>query len=139
MLTWDFWFLSSEIIKMLDKQVSRGYLNGGKTVTKWRQKLEDQFPHLISDLQAVCFQKKPVPNDELILLVYESQYSHILQVDASHPASAFPLNVHTEADKDLCWIIKRLFTPHPLQQGLEFTGQHYTIVAKYFMIILDPP
>jgi len=32
-LTENFWLLSEEIIKMLDKQVSRDYLNYGETVT----------------------------------------------------------------------------------------------------------
>jgi len=37
-------------------------------------------------------------------------------------------------------VFKMLFTKYPQYQQLEFTGQHYTTVAEYFMMYyLDPP
>jgi len=71
--------------------------------------------------------------------MYEVQHSHILQVEASNPASAFPLVVDTKYD-GFSRLFKILFTNHPQYQRLEFTGQHYTTVAEYFMTkFLDPP
>jgi len=80
-------------------------------------------------------------NERLILLIYEARYSQILQVEVSNPDSVFPFKVDIdgiEGYKHLFWIIKRSFTPHPLQKGLELTEQHHTMVAEYFMKALYP-
>ena len=79
-----------------------------------------------------------ISDEELISLIYKVQHSHILQVEASDPASVFHLMDDTEYFEPFDRVIRILFTEHPQYQRLEFTGQHYTIVAEYFMGILDP-
>jgi len=137
-MTHGFWCLSEEIIEMLDKQVSRHYSNRGESVTNWRQGLLEQFTHLISDFQALCFQTVSISNGELILLIYEVQHSHIRQVEASNPTSVFALVFDTEYNESYGRVFKTLFTKHPQYHRLDFTGQHYTTVAEYFMEILYP-
>ena len=87
-----------------------------------------------------------ISNGHLISLIYEVQHSHVLQVEASGRTSVFPLVVVTEDTEDtedddiFDRVFKILFTKHPLYQRLEFTGQHYTIAAEYFMTsFLGPP
>ena len=80
-----------------------------------------------------------ISDRKLVSLIYEVQHSHILQVEASGCASVFPLMFVTEHDP-FERVFKILFTKHPQYQRLGFTGQHYTIVAEYFMMyFLDPP
>jgi len=76
-----------------------------------------------------------------ISLIYEVQHSHILQVEVSDLASVFPLFMF---DEDLNEAFKEtvtiLFTKYSQYHRLEFTGQHYTTVAQYFMgYFLEPP
>ena len=134
------WRLSEEIVEVLDKQVSRDHLTWGYSVTNWRQNLQEQFSHLISDLQAVCLGTELISDEEIISQIYEVQHSHILQLEASDPASAFPLLMDIEYEGPFERVFKMLFTKYPQYQRLEFTGQHYTTVAEYFMMYyLDPP
>jgi len=65
------------------------------------------------------------------------QHSHIVEAEASIPASVFSLVLDTEYlyDKPFDQVIKIVFTKHPQYQQLEFTGEHYTTVAEYFMTI----
>ena len=130
--TEEFWYLSREIIKMLDKQVSCDYLNCDETLTSLWQNLQEQFAHLISDLQAVCLRTLGICQDkELLSLIYEVQHFHILQVEASEPASLFPLwRPSNEYRETFHWVVMILFTKHPQYQRLEFTEEHYTKVAE---------
>ena len=133
--TEEFWYLPMEIIKMLEKRVSRDYLNFDETLTSWRQNLQEQFAHLISDLQAVCLRTLGICQDkELLSLIYEVQHFHILQVEASEPASLFPLwRPSNEYRETFHWVVMILFTKHPQYQQLEFTEEHYTKVAEYII------
>jgi len=76
-----------------------------------------------------------------ISLIYEVQHSHILQVEVSDLASVFPLFIFDEDfDEAFEEIVKILFTKYSQYHRLEFTGQHYTTVAQYFMWnFLEPP
>ena len=79
-------------------------------------------------------------DEKQILLIYEVQHSHILQVEASDSASVFPLVVDTAYHRIFHQVLKRVFTKHPQYQRLEFTGQNYTTVAEYLMwYYLEPP
>ena len=72
--------------------------------------------------------------DEMVIsLMYELQHPHILQIGASDPALVFPRVVAMNVLQPFDQIVKILFTKHPQYHGLEFKGQHYTTVAKYFM------
>jgi len=124
---------------MLEKQVSCDYLNFSESVTNRQQNLQEQFSHLVSDLQAVCLRTVSISDEELVSLIYEVQHSHILQVEASDPALLFPLMGHIYFFGPFDWVFRTLFTKHPQYQRLEFTGQHYTTVAEYFMWYLDTP
>jgi len=119
-----------EIIKMLDKRVSCDYLNCDETLTSGRQNLQEQFAHLISDLQVVFLRTEDTWDDDLLSLIYEVQHFHILQVEASEPASVFPLWPYDEYDDTFHWVVMTLFTKHPPYQRLEFTEEHYTKVAR---------
>jgi len=66
------------------------------------------------------------------------QHRHIVQVDASVNASLFPLVLYDGYDEPFYCVFQTLFTKHPQYQWLVFTGQHYTTVAEYLMIILHP-
>jgi len=128
----EFWYLLVVIIKMLDKWVSRDYLNCDEILTSWRQNLQEQFAHLISDLQAVCLRTEEICQDEdLLSLIYEVQHFHILQAEASEPTSVFPLGeLYNEHEDSFYWVSTTLFTKHPQYQWLEFTEEHYTKVAR---------
>jgi len=64
------------------------------------------------------------------------QHSHILQVEVSDLASVFPLFIFDEAlNEAFEETVTILFTKYSQDQQLEFTGQHYTTVAEYFMWI----
>ena len=81
-----------------------------------------------------------ISDEELISLIYEVQHSHILQVEASDPASVAPLLVEMEYDEPFEQSFKILFTKHPQYQWLEFTGQHYATAAEHFLTyFLNPP
>jgi len=67
------------------------------------------------------------------LLVYEAHYSHRLQVEASNPASEFPLNIFRGIKQRLRQIIKELVTLHLERQRFELTGKHYAMVAEHFI------
>jgi len=134
-----FWYFSMDIIKMLDKQVSRDYLNCDETLTSWRQNLQEQFAHLISDLQAVFLRTEDTWDDNLLSLIYEVQNFHILQVEASEPASVFPLWPYKEYRESFHWVVMILFTKHPQYQRLEFTEEHYTKVADNIIGLTDIP
>jgi len=84
-------------------------------------------------------QIKHESDQDPILLIYEAQYSHILQIEPSNLASVFPLKLLPGADKNLRWTINRLFIQNSPLQGVEFIGQHYMVVAKHFMMLLHPP
>ena len=75
-----------------------------------------------------------------ILLIYEVQHSHILQVEVSDLASVFPLFIFDEdVNEALEEVVTILFTKYSQYHRLEFTRQHYTTVAEYFMTpFLDP-
>jgi len=77
--------------------------------------------------------------EELISLIYEVQYSNILQIGASDPASVFPLLVDIEYEEPFYQVIKILSTKHPQYQRLKFTRQHYTTVAEYLTSFLEQP
>jgi len=80
-----------------------------------------------------------ISDTKAISLMYQVQHSHILQVEVSAPASVFPLVADSYEDGPIDLIVKILFTKHHQDQRLEFTGQHYTTVAEYFMTsFLDP-
>jgi len=79
-----------------------------------------------------------ISNGELISLIYEVQHSHIRRVEASKPTSVFALVFDTEYNESYGRVFKTLFTKHPQYHRLDFTGQHYTTVAEYFMEILHP-
>ena len=135
-----FWWFSEGVIQMLEKKVSGDYLNWGEWDTNGRQNFQEQFPHLISDLQAVCLQTVSISNRKLVSLIYEVQHSHILQVEASDPASVAPLMVYMGYKEPFDRVFEILFTKYPKYQRLEFTGQHYTTVAEYFVTcFLDLP
>jgi len=131
-LTGGFWSLISTIIDMLHHQVSHNYLYSGETVTNKCQNLSKQFPQFIIHLPTVCFQAfhKPDLDETLILLVYEAHYSHILEIEASNPASTFPLR---RVGQRIRGIIKRIGTLHPHRHKLKFTMLHYALVALYWM------
>jgi len=84
-----------------------------------------------------------ISDEESISLMYEVQHSHILQAEASVPASVFSLVVDTQYegyDEPFERVIRILFTKHPQYHRLEFTAQHYTTVAEYFITeFLDRP
>jgi len=128
--TVEFWIWSMGIIKMLDKRVSRDYLNCDETFTSWRQNLQEQPAHLISDLQAVFLRTEDTWDDDLLSLIYEVQHFHILQVETSKPASVFPIWHYNEYRATFHWVVMILFTKHPQYQRLEFTEEHYTKVAE---------
>jgi len=67
---------------------------------------------------------------DLLSLIYKVQHFHILQVEASEPASVFPLWPYDEYDDTFYWVVMTLFTKHPQYQRLEFTEEHYTDVAE---------
>ena len=77
-----------------------------------------------------------ISDGELISLIYEVQHFYILQVAALDLTSVFPILLDTEYDLDVpyLWVFNILFTKHPQYQLLEFTGQHYTVVAEYAMM-----
>jgi len=101
-----------------------------KTVTNECQNLLERFPRLITDLATICFEafQKADPNEEVTLLVYEARYFDTLQVDASISALAFPFRDVTQRIRG---VIKRIVTLHPQRHRLEFTSQHYALVAQY--------
>jgi len=68
----------------------------------------------------------------LLFLVYEAHYPHICQVHASNSASVSYL-IDPHIKPRLHEIIKRIVTLHPEQQRLEFTGQHYALIALQFI------
>ena len=74
----------------------------------------------------VCFQafQKPCPDIGLTLLVYET----------SNHALAYPC-YGSRIKQQIRHIIRRTATLHPERQKLNFTGQHYAVVARYFMCI----
>jgi len=96
---------------------------------------EDQSPDLISKLPNVCFQafQRPSPDIELTLLVYEAHYPHVLQVEASNPASLYPFVIAGDIKRQIHHIIRRIVTIHHERHRLDFTGQHYAMVAKYLI------
>jgi len=130
MRTKDFWHLTSKTFEMLHNIVSHDHLHCSETVTNECQNLSEEFSHFITDLATVCFKAfhKIGQDGTLTLLVYEAHYSHILQVEASNPASAFLLGL-----SPIHRIIKRIFTLHPQRHRLQFTGQCYALVAEYYM------
>ena len=78
-------------------------------------------------------------NGEQLVHIYEMQHSHIIPVEDSDFTSAFPLLVDIEYDEPFDRVIGMLFTKHLRYQRLEFTGQHYTMVAEHLMASLDLP
>ena len=66
----------------------------------------------------------------VISLFYKAHYSHLLQVEASNPASMFPFNMKPE---HIDQIVKQILTLHPELQRFELRGQHYAMVANHFM------
>jgi len=130
-----FWYFSEEIVNMLDKQVCHDYLNCDESVTNW-QNLQEEFSHIISDLQAVCLR---ITGLDEIRLIYEVQHSHILQIQDLDLDSVFPIVVDSHYDVPFKRVVKILFTEHPNYHRLEFTGQHYTTVAEYFTTFFFGP
>jgi len=104
----------------------------GETVTNERQNLEEEFPHLITDLTTVCFEafRKADPDEVLTLLVYEA---HRPMIEASNPASVFPFNVVADITQPIKRIINKIVTQHPQRQRIEFTGKHYALIAYYYL------
>jgi len=72
-------------------------------------------------------------------MIYEVQHFHILQVEASEPASVFPLWPFDEYEHTFHWVFTILFTKHPQYQRLEFTEEHYTEVAENIIGLTDLP
>jgi len=99
-----------------------------KQLLKKFQNLEEQFPHLITDIATVCFEAfhKINLDETLTLLLYEAHYSHVLRVEASNPASAFDI---PDVKQRMRGIIMRIVTVHPQRHRLKFTGQHYALVV----------
>lgn len=96
------------------------------------QNLLEQLPHLITDLATACFDafQKADPDETLTFLVYDAHYFDTLQVKASDASSnKFLYNI----GEKMRGIIKTIVTLHPQRHRLEFTGQHYALVA-YFCI-----
>jgi len=58
------------------------------------------------------------------------QHFHILQAEASEPASVFPFWLYNGYYYPSHWVVMTLFTKHPQYQRLEFTEEHYTKVAE---------
>ena len=121
---------------MLHYRVSCGYHQYGQRLTKNYQNFEEEFSHLILDLPNVCFQafQNADLDKWLTLFVYEAQYSHFLRVEASNPASAFPLKIGAFLQREIRQIIKRTVTLHPQRQRFLFDGDHFTIVARHFVV-----
>ena len=115
---------------MQHKQVSDDYLHYGETVTNHHQNLEEQFPQLISELSSICFQAFQKQDESLTCLVYEAHCSHLLQLEASKHALAFPFDILPEMKPPILQIIKRIITLHPQKQIFEFTARHYATVAQ---------
>jgi len=134
-LTHIFWYLVSAFIEMVHTQVSSDYLHCSEAVTNGWQNFLENFPHLIPDLATVCFQafQKGDPEKELILLVYEAHYPHVLQVEASNPASMYPLNIDPDMKQGIGEVIRKIVASHAQMRRCIFTGQHYAMVALYFM------
>lgn len=66
-------------------------------------------------------------------MVYEAWYPHIFQVGVSNPASEFAFNVSVDdVQPQLRQIIRRILAQHPKRQRVDFTDQHYEMVALYF-------
>jgi len=130
--TESFWILTSTIIEMLYDRVSRDYLCCGEMVTNKSQNLSEHFPHLITDLPTVCFDafQKSDPDQTLTLLVYKELYFHTLRVEASNVAVAFPPHY---IEHQLHRVVKTIVITDPQRHKLEFTGQHYVLVALYFI------
>lgn len=107
-----------------------------KDLPKKYQNFEEEFSHLIFDLPNVCFQafQNADLDKWLTLFVYEVQYSHFLRVEASNPASAFPLKIGSFLQREIRQIIKRTVTLHPQRQRFLFDGDHFTIVARHFVV-----
>ena len=66
----------------------------------------------------------------MTLLIFRINYSHFLQVEASNPASAFPINDRSDHESE---IVNQTLVLHLELQRFEFTKQHYAMVAYYFM------
>ena len=128
-----FWDLTWSIIEVLHHRVGYDYLHRGERLTHKCQNLLEKFPRLITDFLTVCFEAfhEASLNDTLTLLVYEALYPHILQVEASNPASAFPLIIVPPRGRQIRGIITRVVTLHPQRHRLELTGRHYALVAWF--------
>jgi len=61
------------------------------------------------------------------------QYSHLLQLETSNAALSFPLNLVPQIGQQICRLIERIISLHSQTQRLEYTGQHYAVVALDFM------
>jgi len=128
----------SKIIEILRNQV-RCIFFIVKTVTNLfpnLRDLKDQLSHLISNLSKVCFHafRKPHPDKELTLLIYEANYLHVLQLEASNPASVFSFNVLSAIKEQIRHIIRIIVTLQPERQIFDFTEQHNAMIAQYFML-----
>jgi len=69
----------------------------------------------------------------LTILVYEAQYSHLLEVEVLNSTFAFVFNVSKDIKQQIRHNIKRIITLYSQQQIFEFTGQHYAGVAEFLM------
>jgi len=112
--------------------VSRAYLHWVEPLTNECQSFEGQFPHLIFDLQTVCLEafQQEHPDNFVTSAFYKARYSHLLQVEVSNPASEFPFAF---SPKNIDQIVGQILSLRPELQSFEFTGQHYAIIAEYFM------
>lgn len=139
-----FWPFLSSIFETLHNQVCRAnHLHCVKHSLINSQNLEDQYPHLISDLGSVCVQafQKTEPDPGLSVLVYYEHYSHILHIDALNPASVFPLFIvsYLQLGPHTHQIIKAIIVKHTELQIDALTGHHYPTVAQYFWIVTRSP
>ena len=105
-----------------------------KTYRKF-QNLEEQIPSLVSNIVTICFEafQKRHPDEQLTFLVYEAHYSPILQLEASNPASALPLNHLHNIKQRFRQVLKRIIAEHPERQRFDFTEQHYAMIAQDFI------
>lgn len=99
----------------------------------------NQYSHLIIDFASVCVRafQKTDPDEHLSTLVYYEEHSHIHQIEAPCPASAFSIlvllssNMHIGPRMHL--LIKTVIATRTGLQRNALTRQHYATVAGLFL------
>jgi len=70
----------------------------------------------------------------LTLLIYEANYPHVLQLEASNPALVFSFHFLSAVKEQIRHILRTIITLHPERQIFVLTEQHNAMVAQYFML-----